>query len=100
MADRFVFLAPRANLPHKARSFTTLPGIDDAPALLAQIAAPICPIAPAAADAPLALYGAGNLGRLRGTSSKPWDTTLRSRSTVTPIASRRSRTGRGTDIPA
>lgn len=51
-------------MPHKARSFTALPGIDDAPALLAQIAGPICPFAPAAADATLALYGAGNLGRL------------------------------------
>ena len=51
-------------MPHKARSFTALPGIDDAPELLAQIAAAPCPFAPATADAPLALYGAGNLGRL------------------------------------
>jgi FkbM family methyltransferase len=51
-------------LPHQARSFTALPGPDHAPALLADIATAPCPFAPAAADAPLALYGAGNLGRL------------------------------------
>jgi len=51
-------------LPHKARSFTALPGADQAPALLAEIATAPCPFAPATADAPLALYGAGNLGRL------------------------------------
>ena len=51
-------------LPHQARSFTALPGPDQAPALLAEIATAPCPFAPAAADAPLALYGAGNLGCL------------------------------------
>jgi FkbM family methyltransferase len=51
-------------LPHKARSFTALPGPDQAPALLAEIVSAPCEFAPAAADAPLALYGGGNLGRL------------------------------------
>jgi len=51
-------------LPHKARSFTALPGADQAPALLAEIVTAPCPFAPATADAPLALYGAGNLGQL------------------------------------
>lgn len=51
-------------LPHKARSFDTLPGPDQAPALLSEIATAPCRFAPASADAPLALYGAGNLGRL------------------------------------
>lgn len=51
-------------MPHKARSFTALPDPDQALALLAEIATAHCPYAPAAADAPLALYGAGNLGCL------------------------------------
>lgn len=51
-------------MPHKARSFTALPGPDQAPRLLAEIASAPCPFAAASADAPLALYGAGNLGRL------------------------------------
>jgi FkbM family methyltransferase len=51
-------------LRHKARSFTALPGPDQAPPLLAEIATAPCPFAPATADAPLALYGAGNLGHL------------------------------------
>ena len=51
-------------MPHKARSFTALPGPDQTPVLLAKIATAPCPFAPATADAPLALYGGGNLGRL------------------------------------
>lgn len=51
-------------LQHTARSFAALPGLDRAPALLAEIATVQCRFAPATADAPLALYGAGNLGRL------------------------------------
>jgi len=51
-------------LPHQARSFTALPGPDQAPELLAEIASAPCAFAPASGDAPLALYGAGNLGRL------------------------------------
>lgn len=57
-------LPERDVLPHKARSFTALPGPDQASELLAEIATAPCPFAPATADAPLALYGAGNLGRL------------------------------------
>ena len=51
-------------MPHKARSFAALPGPDQAPALLADLAIAPCGFVPANADAPLALYGAGNLGRL------------------------------------
>lgn len=51
-------------MPHKARSFTALPGPDRAPALLAEMAGATCAFAPASADVPLVLYGAGNLGRL------------------------------------
>lgn len=51
-------------MPHKARSFAALPDPDHAPALLAEIASTPCAFAPETADAPLALYGAGNLGRL------------------------------------
>lgn len=51
-------------MPHTARSFDVLPGPDRAPALLAELAAAPCPYRPAGADLPLALYGAGNLGRL------------------------------------
>jgi FkbM family methyltransferase len=51
-------------LRHKARSFTVPPGPGQAGPLLAEIATAPCPFAPATADAPLALYGAGNLGRL------------------------------------
>jgi FkbM family methyltransferase len=51
-------------LPHKARSFAALPGPGQASQLLADIATAPCPFVPVTADAPLALYGAGNLGRL------------------------------------
>jgi FkbM family methyltransferase len=51
-------------LPHRSRSFIALPGAAQAQALLAEIATAPCAFAPAAADAPLALYGAGDLGRL------------------------------------
>src|SRR4249920_2600998 len=50
--------------PHEARSFSTLPGPDQVLPLLAEIATPPCDFAPAAPRAPLALYGAGKLGRL------------------------------------
>ena len=49
---------------HKARSFTALPGPHQAQALLVDIATAACAFTPVAADAPLALYGAGDLGRL------------------------------------
>src|SRR5438552_9283042 len=51
-------------LPHKARLFTALPGPAEATPLLAEIATAPCPFTPVTTDAPLALYGAGNLGRL------------------------------------
>jgi len=50
--------------PHKARSFTTPPGTDQALPLLAEIATAPCPFAPATPRQPLALYGAGKLGQL------------------------------------
>ena len=49
---------------HTARSFATLPGPHQAHALLAEIATARCAFAPASAKAPLALYGAGELGHL------------------------------------
>src|SRR5581483_6682055 len=51
-------------LPHQARSFPAPPDADEARSLLGEIAAAPCRLAPVAADRPLALYGAGNLGRL------------------------------------
>ena len=51
-------------MPHKARSFTTLPGPDEAQTLLAELATTPCRFAPVTADRPLALYGAGDLGHL------------------------------------
>jgi FkbM family methyltransferase len=51
-------------LRHKARSFASLPGPDRTSALLAELATAPCPFGPASANAPLALYGAGNLGQL------------------------------------
>ena len=51
-------------MPHKARTFTDLPNTEQAAALLAELATAPCPFTPVAADQPLALYGAGKLGRL------------------------------------
>jgi FkbM family methyltransferase len=51
-------------LPHKARSFGELPSPDQAGLLLVELATAPCPFSPASADVPLALYGAGSLGRL------------------------------------
>jgi FkbM family methyltransferase len=51
-------------LPHLARSFTALPGPDRAAALLAETATKPCDFAPENDDRPIALYGAGKLGRL------------------------------------
>ncbi|MFN3657016.1 MAG: FkbM family methyltransferase [Pseudolabrys sp.] len=51
-------------LPHTARSFDALPGADEAAGLLAELATAPCRHRPVEADLPLALYGAGNLGRL------------------------------------
>jgi hypothetical protein len=60
-----------APLPHKARSFTALPGPEQARSLLADIATKPCPFDPVGADRPIALYGAGNFGVLAGDSSRP-----------------------------
>jgi FkbM family methyltransferase len=51
-------------LPHKTKSFSDLPDARRAAELLAEIAAAPCPFGPVKADKPVALYGAGNLGRL------------------------------------
>lgn len=55
-------LRPRS--AHIARAFAHLPGRDEAVALLAELADAPCAFAPVAADKPLALYGAGDMGRL------------------------------------
>jgi FkbM family methyltransferase len=52
------------SLLHKARSFTELPGRGRAPVLLEELATAACASSPVPADRPLALYGAGDLGRL------------------------------------
>ena len=49
---------------HRARSFDHAPSSQEASSLLAELATAPCRFAPAATDRPLALYGAGNLGRL------------------------------------
>ena len=50
--------------PHKARSLADLPGPRRATQLLNEIAKANCIYGPVPPDAPLALYGAGNLGAL------------------------------------
>jgi len=52
------------SLPHKARAFAGPPGAAHALVLLAEIAGGACAFAPVPMDRPLALYGAGSLGRL------------------------------------
>lgn len=51
-------------LPHKARLFNDPPNAAQAASLLAELATAPCPYSAVSADKPLALYGAGNLGRL------------------------------------
>ncbi|MBV9260932.1 MAG: FkbM family methyltransferase [Pseudolabrys sp.] len=51
-------------MPHEARSFAQLPDAKSAGQLLAEIATAPCPYTPVTIDRPLALYGAGNFGRL------------------------------------
>ncbi|HEY5379061.1 MAG TPA: FkbM family methyltransferase [Pseudolabrys sp.] len=51
-------------MPYSARHFDVLPGARQAKALLSELADVSCTIGPIAADRPLTLYGAGNLGRL------------------------------------
>jgi FkbM family methyltransferase len=50
--------------PHNARSFTEIPGPDAATRLLGEIAGGSCAFSPVPMDRPVALYGAGDLGRL------------------------------------
>src|SRR4029078_457341 len=52
------------NLPHKARSFADRPRQGPASILLGEIARAPAAGGPVPVDRPLALYGAGNLGRL------------------------------------
>jgi FkbM family methyltransferase len=49
---------------HKERSFPRLPDRNETQSLLAELATAPCRFSPVLADVPLALYGAGNLGRL------------------------------------
>lgn len=51
-------------MPHKARSFNAPPTVAQTAALLTELATAPCPHSAVSADKPLALYGAGNLGRL------------------------------------
>ena len=51
-------------LPHKARSFNAPPNAVQAASLLTELAAAPCLYSAVSDDKPLALYGAGNLGRL------------------------------------
>jgi FkbM family methyltransferase len=51
-------------LLHRGRPFPRLPDRNEARSLLAELATAPCRFSPASADLPLALYGAGNLGRL------------------------------------
>ncbi len=56
--------SPRPGPAHKARSFPALPGATKAAFLLAELAVAPCAFAPVGAEKPLALYGAGDMGRL------------------------------------
>ena len=55
---------PQASLRHQARSLPDLPGPAAAALRLAELSMAPCVFAPVAADRPLALYGAGNMGLL------------------------------------
>ncbi len=54
----------RSHSAHRARAFNRPPDIDQAALLLAELATAPCAYSPVSADVPLALYGAGNMGRL------------------------------------
>ena len=51
-------------LLHEARAFGRPPGLGECQALLTSLAQAPCGFGPVPASRPLALYGAGNLGRL------------------------------------
>ena len=53
-----------SHLAHRTRGFKRPPDADQAAMLLAELATAPCAFSPVAADVPLALYGAGNMGRL------------------------------------
>jgi FkbM family methyltransferase len=54
----------RSDLAHRTRAFNRPPDADQAAMLLAELATAPCAYSPVAADMPLTVYGAGNLGRL------------------------------------
>jgi FkbM family methyltransferase len=54
----------RSHLAHRARAFKRPPDAEKAAMLLKELATALCAYSPVAADVPLALYGAGNMGRL------------------------------------
>src|ERR1700687_5731235 len=54
----------RSHLAHRARTFKWPPDTEKAAMLLKELATALCAYSPVAADVPLALYGAGNMGRL------------------------------------
>ena len=54
----------KRSAPHNARSFAVLPDADRAVGLLDELAGTPCAFSPVPMDRPLALYGAGDLGRL------------------------------------
>ena len=54
----------RSHPAHRTRAFKRPPDTDRAATLLAELATASCAYSPEAADVPLALYGAGNMGRL------------------------------------
>ena len=54
----------RSHPAHRSRAFNRPPDIGQAATLLVELATAPCAYSPVAADVPLALYGAGNMGRL------------------------------------
>jgi hypothetical protein len=64
-------------LRHEARRFDHLPDVAHGQSLLAELATARCRFGPVVPDRPLALYGAGKLGRWRAIFSQPLDTTSR-----------------------
>lgn len=58
------FSSGRSHLAHRACAFKRPPDAEQAALLLAELATAPCGYSPVVADVPLAVYGAGNLGRL------------------------------------
>ena len=80
-------------LLHEARHFSRLPDRKEASSLLEQLATAPCPFTPGSADRPLALYGAGNLGRLARDFLRSPGFRSSWSSTATPGGWRTARTG-------